>query len=82
MDRKFGYRRQRGGSWIETWLSMPWAVLWLCRVTPFDRFQDKQVEIGHGYTYEIMLGYQNKKRGGETFECVSDRECSMARARG
>jgi hypothetical protein len=64
MDRRFGRRRQRGGSWIETWLSMPWAVLWMRRATPFDRFQDKQVEIGHGYTYEIMSGYRNKKRGG------------------
>jgi hypothetical protein len=64
MDRKFGRRRQRVGSWIETWLSMPWVILWLRRAKPFDRFQDKQVEIGHGYTYEIMSGYQNKKIGG------------------
>jgi hypothetical protein len=40
------------------------AILWLRRATRFDRFQDKQVEFDHGYTYEIMSGYQNKKRGG------------------
>jgi len=70
MDRKFGQRKQEGGSWTRTWLSIPQAVLWLRRATSFDRFQDgqtndEQVEVGHGYTYDFTSGFQNKKERGD-----------------
>lgn len=41
MNRKFGRRKQGEGLLIRTWLSMPYAVLWLCRATSFNRFQGR-----------------------------------------